>query len=89
MSENIKIKCTSCGAPLIVDANKEVVQCEYCSTSYKVATLLNESEELRAYRISKNTEAEIEKHRIKLDKEKIGHQGMYELARKILLQKYK
>lgn len=70
MSDSIKIKCASCGAPLVIDSSNDVVMCEYCGSVYRVADLLNESEQLRMLKFTAKQQKEIEEKHIEREREK-------------------
>ena len=54
------LNCSSCGAQLKIDDFQETVTCEYCDTTFSVAELLNESDELRIEKNKNRAYVEVE-----------------------------
>lgn len=57
-------KCSSCGAPLEIDPQQDIIECSYCNTRHTKEELLNESERIRLEKMRLETQKEIEKMRL-------------------------
>lgn len=68
------LNCSSCGAQLKFDLFQETVTCEYCDSSFSVADMLNESEELRLEKNKLLATLEIEKGKREVESEYLRHQ---------------
>lgn|GEM_PF-1273931 len=67
------LNCYSCGAQLKIYEFQETVTCEYCDTSFSVAELLNESEELRIEKNKNRAYIEVEKGKREAESEYLKH----------------
>lgn len=67
------LNCSSCGAQLKVDDFQETVTCEYCDTTFSVAELLNESDELRIEKNKNRAYVEVEKGKREVESEYLKH----------------
>lgn len=67
------LNCSSCGAQLKIDDFQETVTCEYCDTTFSVAELLNESDELRIEKNKNRAYVEVEKGKREAESEYLKH----------------
>lgn len=74
------LNCSSCGAQLKIDNFQETVTCEYCDTSFSVAELLNESDELRIEKNKNRAYVEVEKGKREAESEYLRHKIEQEKA---------